>query len=238
MWINRRLLRVATASFAAGMVLLGRPALAVSSDFRRQCEQRLPQPSLVVRGADNGYSIDRRLSYRELTGMGAALLRHGKRNVLGITRAEAATRVEMKLARLDDVSGGQACLSPQVAITIEYKALKVYIGREFPPGSCAYQEILQHEMRHVQTYQYHLPRLQAAVQARLTQRFGPRLIYGTSGTLEGQLKAQVYSDWLLVVDQELRKINGFQAQIDSAAEYGRMERVCDGEVQRLLGLGT
>jgi len=220
------------------LVLAAWPAQGSEAEFRRRCEERLPAPSLVVKRAESGYSVEHHLSHRELTGMGADLLKHGKSNVLGITRAETAATVEMKLVRLENEGGTQECLSPQVVITIEYKPIRIFIGREFPADSCTYQEILQHEMRHVRTYQEHLPRIQAAVSAQLKPIFDPRILLGAPGTLERRLKTRIHEEWLPVVDREIRRVNATQALIDSAEEYDRMENVCDGEVQRILGQAT
>jgi len=213
------------------------PVFAQATDFKTLCEEQLPAPSLQVKRAESGHSIDRHLSYRELTGMGAGLLRHGKQNVLGITRAETSTTVEVKMARLEHKESGQECVSPQVVVNILYKPIEVFIGREFPPDTCAYREILLHEMRHVHAYQDHLPQVQAALRIKLGRLFSDRIIYGQPGGPEEKLKADIHKRWLPVVDNEIRKVDAAQAEIDSAAEYNRMEKVCDGEVQRLMEPG-
>lgn len=219
-----------------GVLGMSLSALSQTADFRALCEQQLPDPSLQVKRLESGYSIDRQLSFRELTGMGADLLRHGKQNVLGITRAEMTAAVEIKMARLLSEQDDQECMSPQVSITVEYKPIKVYIGREFPPDSCSYREILNHEMRHVRAYHRHLPLVEAAIRGKLARRASGRFFYGRQGTVEGRLKAEIYDKWLPVVDEEIRKVDATQAQIDSAEEYNRMEKVCDGELQQLIGI--
>lgn len=216
---------------------LAPPALAQSAEFVRNCTERLPAPTLRVQHRQSGYSIDSRLSYRDLTGMGAGLLRHGKQNVLGITRAETTATVEIQMARLEEEASGRACLSPQVLVTIAYKPIQVYIGREFPPGGCAYKEILLHEMRHVRAYQYFLPRVEAGVRSLLARHFQARILYGQPAAVEATLTAEVYDKWLPLVDAEIRKVDAAQAEIDSAEEYDRMEGVCDGEVQRTINGG-
>jgi len=222
--------------FLAGLLGMSLPALPQTPDFKVLCEQQLPDSSLQVKRSESGYSVDRQLSFRELTGMGADLLRHGKQNVLGITRAEMTATVEIKMARLVGEQDDQECLSPQVLIMVEYKPIKVYIGREFPPDSCSYREILHHEMRHVRAYQRHLPQVEAAIRSKLSRRSDGRIFYGKQGTVEGRLKTEIYDKWLPVVDEEIRKADATQAQIDSAEEYNRMEKVCDGEVQQLIGI--
>lgn len=221
----------------AGFLLAGLPALAQTADFRALCQQRLPDPVLQVKRVESGFSVDRQLSYRELTGMGADLLRHGKQNVLGITRAEMAATLEIKMARLVSEDDEQECLTPQVVVTVEYKPIKVYIGREFPPDSCSYREILQHELRHVKAYRRHLPQVEAAIRNKLAGRLDGRILYGEKGTLEDKLKGEVYDEWLPLVDEEIRRVDEAQARIDSAEEYNRMETVCDGQIQEFISPG-
>lgn len=218
----------------AGFLLSPPPLLAETPDFKTLCAERLPAPSLQVRRAENGYSVDTGHSYRELTGMGAGLLRHGKQNVLGLTRAETSATVEIKVARLLEAASGQECLSPQVTVTIEYKPIKVFIGREFLPGSCVYREILLHELRHVQAYRDHLPLVEASVRSHLSRRFSGQIVQGKSGALEDKLKAEIHDVWLPLVDKEIRKVDAAQAAIDSQQEYDRMESVCNGAVHQLI----
>ena len=45
---------------------------------------------------------------------------------------------------LSDASGRWECLSPQRQVSFGYAPLSVHVAREFPPGSCAYREILAH----------------------------------------------------------------------------------------------
>jgi len=222
----------------AGLFLAGLaasfPAFSQTPGFRALCEERLPVPSLKVKRSDGGYRVDRQRSFRELTGMGADLLRHGKQHILGITRAEMTAAVEIKMARLESEKDGMECLSPQVVVTVEYQPINVFIGREFPPQSCTYREILQHEMRHVRAYRYHLPVVEASIRGKLARRFGSRIFYGRLGEMEGRLKADISDNWLPLIDAEIRKVDATQAQIDSPEEYNRMERVCDGEVQEFI----
>lgn len=222
--------------FLLTALLASVPASAQGGDFRSLCERQLPAPAVQVKRADGGYSVDHQLSFRDLTGMGSDLLRHGKQNVLGITRAEMTATVEIKMARLISDEDNQECVSPQVQITVEYKPIQVFIGREFPADSCSYREILHHELRHVRAYRRHLPLVEAAIRSKLAKRANGWILYGPQGTLESELKAEVYNNWLPLVDVEIRKVDATQAQIDSAEEYNRMEGVCDGEIQQLIGL--
>lgn len=217
--------------------LLALPATASAQGFEQLCERRLPRPVLRIQRVDNGYSIDRQLSYAALTGIGANARKHGRKNVLGLTRAETAATIHIRLARLLDDRSGRECVSPEIEVTIAFKPMTVYIGREIPPGSCSYREILGHELRHVAAYRDHLPKVETAVRDRMEQRFNGDILYGSRGDLENGLKEEISGHWLPLLDSEIRKVEAVQAQIDSVDEYDRMERACGGELQKLIHPG-
>lgn len=198
------------------------------------CERRLPRPALRIQRIDNGYSVDRKLSYTALTGIGANARRHGRENVLGLTRAETAATIHVRLARLLDEETGRECVSPEVEVTVAFKPITVFIGREFPPDSCSYREILEHELRHVEAYRSHLPKVEAAVRVEMARRFNGDILYGRRGVLEDGLKNEISDFWLPLLDSEIQKVEAVQAEIDSAEEYDRMENICGGEVQKLM----
>lgn len=208
--------------------------LCYGGDFVLQCESRLAKPAVRVAQADNGYGIDHQLSYAALTGMGANTRRHGRDHVLGLTRAESAATIHVRLERLVDKRNGMECVSPNIEVGIAFKPMVVYIGREFPEESCSYREILDHEMRHVDAYRAHLPKVEAAVRARLEQRFNGQILYGRAGTLEKGLQKEIADYWLPLVDREVGKVEAVQALIDSPEEYDRLQDICGGELQRLM----
>jgi hypothetical protein len=215
-------------------LLIVLPAIASGQDFEQLCERRLPRPTLRIQRVDSGYSIDRQLPYTDLTGIGANARKHGKQNVLGLTRAETAVSIHIRLDRLLDDRSGEECVSPEIDVTIAFAPMTVYIGREFPPNSCSYQEILRHELRHVEAYRDHLPKVEAAVRPLFAQRFNGDILYGSRGILEKDLKKEVSDYWLPLLDSEIRKVELVQAEIDSVEEYERMESVCGGELQKIM----
>lgn len=221
----------------AWTALLFAPLLAeaaIAQTFPQLCEQRLPRPQLRVDWHDGDYALDTSHSSGQLTGMGAGARKHGRAHVLGLTRTESAATLRFELARLTEPATGRECASPQVEIDLAYRPMTIYVGREFPAGSCAYREILAHELRHVAAYREHLPKVAAALRARLAARFGGELMYGRSGEIERELAGEIQSYWLPLLESEVGKVEAAQDGIDSAEEYARMESICAGEVQRLM----
>lgn len=69
---------------------------------------------------------------------------------------------------ISDGGGGLACIAPvALRVSIEY-APRVMIASEYPPGSCRYKTILDHEMRHVNTdiiaFNEFLPQIRRALE--------------------------------------------------------------------------
>jgi hypothetical protein len=201
------------------------------TDFQVRCEDSIPKTVSVASATQNGYTIDTSVSYRVLTVMNSSV---AGANVLGLTRMNS--RVEMSVSGpiLQDVSTGYECIAPQIKVTIIYSPMKVYVGREFPPNTCAYREILQHEMRHVQVYQQQLPIVEASVKAALSKAFKAEPLYAPAGQAQVLLEQKINNGWLSYIQGELNKVNAQQALIDTPKEYARLGRTCDGQVQKIL----
>ena len=120
-----------------------------------------------------------------------------------------------------------------LTVTLSYPTVVVYIGSEFPEGSCAYREILVHELQHVQAFQQHMGALEAAVREAMTERFS-RPSFGPAGQTLASLAREVSDTWKPFILAEQRKVDSLQKQIDTAEEWRRVIRACGGEVRRAI----
>ncbi len=128
-----------------------------------------------------------------------------------------------------------ASLLPSLAVQAYYTPIIIYAGREFAPGSCAYQEILAHEMRHLNTCLDHLPKVEARGRAALTRRFGDKPLYAPQGQAKLLLEGEIGGTWMPYIRKEMARVEQLQAAIDAPKEYARLSKVCKGEVQSLIG---
>ena len=117
------------------------------------CDQ-LPKPTVIVKRVDEKILYNLEYSYRSLTNIGA-IAAHPGRQILGLTRGNAAISFSTSFPAYQERSGRWECTSPQITMTYGISPVTVYVAKEFPEGSCAYKEILEHEIRHVKTYQKH-----------------------------------------------------------------------------------
>ena len=134
----------------------------------------LPKPSVTVRMADAPVSFDTTLGYRDLTSRAGEQARPGWQ-VLGLTQARAVAGFSLEMPSM--ANDQYECASPQITLTLSIQPLIVYVSREFPKGSCAYKEILDHEMRHVKAYQEHMAKVRTTFQEALTRRYATASVW-------------------------------------------------------------
>ena len=214
-------------------LLLAAPHACARSVFQARCEDAAARAEPGFSSRDNGWRIDNSLSYRTLTEMKRPRVKSGY--VLGLTHTESHVTVKVDGSMLDDPAGGLECVLPRIAVSLYYQPIVVYIGREFVPGSCAYGEILAHEQRHLASYLDSLPVALDRVRAKLADRYRGRPLYARAGQARALLQREIDLEWLPFIRDEMARVERMQAAIDSPQEYARLSKVCQGEVQSLIG---
>lgn len=211
-------------------LLLAGPLPAAAEDA---CAQ-LPKPSVTVkRLAYPAIRYNTEYGYRTLTELGRDKLQPGGQ-VLGLTRAQSVASFTLTAPALVDASQRYECASPQITLSIGFRQMTVYVGKEFPAGTCAYQEILDHEMRHVKAYQAHIAGIEQVLQQEIARRFATDSVWrGQAGTLSARIGKELDERWLPYVNREMRKVDEAQALIDAPEEYARLAEACNGEIKKL-----
>lgn len=216
-----------TACIAAGVLLVAPlPGLA------DECDQ-LPPPSVTLKRLDEAITVDTSYGYKSLTVLGADLVRSGN-HVLGLTRGKATVGIESKTISYRDRSKRWECASPQLMVTYGFSPMTVYVASEFAQGSCAYNEVFEHEQRHVKVYREHLIRIERDLAETLNRRFatgGPWR--GAVGQANELLQREIADRWIPYIKREIARVETEQALIDTPEEYARVAKSCHGEVSRL-----
>jgi hypothetical protein len=208
-------------------------AWAARGLFQMRCEDAMSKTVTVMSTQDNGYTIDNTQSFRALTALKGKAAPNAF--VLGLTRAQGRLSIGSDGALLRDPLSGYECIAPKIDVELYYTPIVIYVGREFAPGTCAYQEILAHEMRHLKAYRDHLPKVERAVRKALSDRFDNKPLYARTGQASASLKREIDTGWMPYMKRELASVEVQQAAIDTPEEYARLSRVCKGEVQSLIG---
>lgn len=204
-----------------------------SADLK-DCE-KLPKPSVTVKLLeDQEIAYNTEYSYRLLTSLGGEKVRPGSQ-VLGLTRTNAISRFSLTTPAYLDATERYECASPQITLTVGFKQMTVYVGKEFPVNSCAYKEILEHEMRHVKTYREHLTKIEKVLQEDINRRFATGGVWrGAAGASFALVSKELDERWLPYVNREIQKVELAQRLIDTPEEYARLSNACDGEVKKLV----
>jgi hypothetical protein len=208
-------------------------AASARTPFQARCEDTLGQTVSVLSSRQNGYRVDNTLSYRSLTVMKGQA--PAASYVLGLTRTESRVSIGVGGSVLQDPPSGYECVAPRIEVSLYYLPIVVYVGREFVPGSCAYREILAHEMRHLNAYLDYLPKVETRVRAALAKRFEARPLYARAGQSRTLLQQEIDGGWMPYIKSEMGKVELLQGAIDTPQEYARLGKVCQGEVKSVIG---
>lgn len=200
--------------------------------FQAKCEDTIGESISVLTSRQNGYRVDNSYSFHGLTRLKGN--RAPGTYVLGLTRTESRVSIAVQGRMLQDPASGYECVAPRLQVTLYYEPIVVYVGREFAPGTCAYKEILAHEMRHLKVYTDFLPGAEKTVRTALAKRFEGKPLYAPAGQARNLLQREIDTNWMVFIKNEMSKVERLQAAIDTPQEYARLGKVCAGEVQSLI----
>jgi hypothetical protein len=218
----------------AGLLALAWSAgAAARTPFQARCEDAAQHAVATFATREGGYRVDNGMPYRMLTQMKRPAVSNGF--VLGLTRTESRVAIRVGGTALQDAASATECVIPRIAVTLYYLPIVVYVANEFAPATCPYQEVLAHEMRHLKSYLDYLPKVEERVRARLADRFVGMPLYARTGAGRDLLQQEIDRNWMPWLKAEMGRVEGQQAEIDSPQEYARLSKVCQGEVQSLIG---
>lgn len=231
-----RLLSLRPKSLPATVMLAGIVLNAFAiNDFETQCQARLPAAKVTVTTEPSNVRYDLTQSVLLLS------QRHrppdAKSFTLGLTAAKATFKAAWSMPTLTSESGN-TCLRPSVNLFFTVSPQTVSVGKEFPQGTCAFNDISQHENRHVQANQEHIEQVASHYRQAISEAYGQRIFYGIRGNLTNDMQESFRNHWLPLINADLAKVELLHAQIDSPAEHARSNVMCQGEVSvRLRQLG-
>lgn len=179
-------------------------------------------------------TLDTSYDYKSIAVL-AAKERRSNVRVLGLTRGISRIGIGLRVQSVIDPSRQWECASPQIVVTYGFNPMTVYIAKEFPKGSCAYNEIYRHEMRHVETYMDHLSSIEKGIVEALAKRFETGRLYRSAvGQTQQMLEKELNDRWLPYLTRQIERVESSQALIDTPQEYDRVARSCDGAIRRVI----
>jgi hypothetical protein len=205
---------------------------AERTPFQVRCEDTISKTVSVLSSTQNGFTINNQLPFRALTAKAGNI--DGRTQTGGLTITKGVYKASLGGPVLQDAASGYECIAPRVEIKLTYSPVLIYVGSEFAPGSCAYNEILAHEQRHRMAYMDNLARVELAVRDALGKRFEGKPLYAPSGTAMSALEHEINGTWFPFIRDEFEKAKTKQAEIDSPEEYARLGKACNGEISEIM----
>ena len=216
---------------ALALLCILAPASARTA-FQARCEDTVGASVSSLSSKHEGYRVDNSYSFHGLSALKGD--RAPGSYVLGLTHTESRVAIGVRGRVLSDPATGYECVAPRLEVKLHYLPIVVYVGREFAPGTCAYREILAHELRHRDIYLGFLPRAEKIVGDALARRFEGKPLYAPRGQARDLLQREIDTGWMPFIKREMGKVERLQAAIDTPQEYARLGKVCAGEVQSLI----
>lgn len=205
---------------------------AATDSFEQRC-QALTAPVIQVTASPPSYVLKTDLSTRILsTRSGDASAKH---SVMGMTASRTLAEISLDGPTLIDPSGARECIAPHIDVFLRFEPLDVYIAREFSLHSCAYREVLKHEMQHVKIYADGLARIERMVHGELTLRYGGKPHYAKAGQGLDSLQEQLNALLSPMLREQLAQVEVMQARLDSTEATETLSRACLGEVAMMMG---
>jgi hypothetical protein len=197
-------------------------------------------PQLVVNPLWNDapqLDHNRTQSYiQALAGLQGASFKGSTFLALGLTVTEIRLRSQMNT---EIVAAADGCVVERtLTVSIGFPAHMVYIPAAFSKGSCAYNLIYAHEMRHVQTDWLLLDDAVARVRSRLIPllpvlRAPAQPPAADAAPATPQHKQQIEAVLRAVQTELMRERQARQSQVDTTEEYTRLQTEC-GNLAPLL----
>jgi hypothetical protein len=203
-----------------------------SDAFRSTCERELAPTQVAVSSTPGKVVKELTKSIAELTAMQREHGPASPRRAIGLTRAEYRFNSSVRVNVLTDPETGLSCGRPRIEVTLSVAPQTVYVAREFPAGTCAYQKILEHEQRHVEVNQEHVDAAAEMLQAKMASFYGDRIMYGDAQELIDKVFGEVENRWTKVARRRFDESNVEHRAIDSPESYRRYRSMCGGELSR------
>lgn len=194
----------------------------------------LPATRVEVKLLESPIQFSERYSFKSLKGMSNRYADAGV-DVLGLTIGKAQVRASSRSTLRRDPSGQWECSTHQINIEFGYQPISLHVGREFPQGSCAFQEIHAHEMRHAKIYQDTARQLIDEVSKTLHARFDDMPpMRGPAGSTAVKIQNELNERWIPYIKRLLEKAESLQREVDSPEEYARIAGSCNGDIRQIV----
>ena len=193
--------------------------------FETVCQERVGPTRITVDTLPVRFETDLTQSHAELAQKDPS---QSNLLTLGLVAAEMKATLEYATNGIIQRRTGRYCMRPSVRVTLSYSPMTLFVAREETQGSCEFELTMEHELKHVRTFEAFLPDAAAQIEASLGAEFGNRIQYFPSEAEAAHHVKEITRDFLgPFVSHNMSKVKALQAQVDSPAEYERIRLARD-----------
>ncbi|MGE5504083.1 MAG: hypothetical protein ACM31L_06635 [Actinomycetota bacterium] len=215
-------------ALAAALVLL-LPGLAAGADGCPPAGTQAPRPTLELTGGSVETAWHNEVPKAGITRMaGREPANEGLFNT-GLTRTGTQLRINPEIWWVE-LGQGRTCLGlGRVTATWRIEQMDVDIAAEYPPGSCQYKVVREHEGEHVvltrQTFDAFVPEMRARL-GEAVARTAPLVTTEDPDTAGHRLVDRLMAEARPVLDAYDRERARVNAAIDTTESYRRSSARC------------
>jgi hypothetical protein len=149
-------------------------------------------------------------------------------NVNGLTVASFESSISGNFTMIN-LKNGYSCVFPkEIIIRLGYDTMDVYVARDFQPGSCEYNQTLQHENQHVEINFTTFNKYKRISRIELNNyiRDNFPIVISTSTATQSASQSGINDVFFRVMKKMERERNGLHRQIDSPQNYKAIQSRC------------
>ncbi|MES2713050.1 MAG: hypothetical protein V4653_15830 [Pseudomonadota bacterium] len=153
---------------------------------------------------------------------------------LGVTASRVEWRMELAARYLREPDGRVCAVADRVTIVLAHVEHAIRIAEEIAFEGCLWREVLAHEQRHATVNRATLVQAEQALRGAVTEwarRASARAADAEAATAQLQVGLRQAVEPHLAAMRRARAEG--HGRIDTAAEYGRLARICPGDQRRL-----
>lgn len=175
--------------------------------------------------------VNHELSLREIQAKSGSKTPRGTVYLVGVTRMELelGTRIE---SGIRTTAGGEKGVWVEgVEVRLGYRAVEIFIPREYAKGTCPYEAVLEHEQEHVERDRALLEGYAARLEKALQNVEWPTAARPLDGFSEVEAKKRLEEALERIVKPSLeelkKKREEARAALDTRKNYEAMRHRCD-----------
>jgi len=212
----------------------------VPDTFVSECEHNFPKSEVKIIVKEGSINESNQESIQSLTALArkTKVIHADQYRTLGLTTLELSWGIDAEFNSLRLEKLNTQCARPKIKIELEVLNHLVHIANEFPPNSCEYKFVQEHEYKHVRLNKKNIKRYAQEVVTALNKRFPNTIIYGSVEDVNKKMQRMMDHDWLPFIKEVTAKMESegmeLHKLIDTAEEYAKGHNVCGGKISRII----